>query len=298
MGLRQTSGSVVCPRCGRLVGVRDARCFNCGRSHPGLFGFAPLLGRWGNNASFANLVLWGCGTMFLISLVLRPEGLLDGGILSMLGPDSKVLFLLGSSGGIPIFGQGRFWTVLSAAWLHGGIIHIIFNLMNIRPLVGAVENIFGVGRTIIIYTLSSVIGFATTSTIYYLAATGPLSFLPSFLSGAPLTVGASASICGMLGALLAYGRRSGQVHLERWAWNTIAAVVVMGFLLPFIDNWAHIGGFVGGYFVTKMLRPLEDESPLHILGGLICLVAMLAAIVLSVVHGLPIYNQWIAEAAG
>jgi rhomboid protease GluP len=143
-----------------------------------------------------------------------------------------------------------------------------------------------------------VIGFATTSTIFYLTARGPLSFLPSFLSGAPLTVGASASICGMLGALLAYGRRSGQVHLERWAWNTIAAVVVMGFLLPFIDNWAHIGGFVGGYFVTRMLRPLEDESPLHILGGLICLVAMLAAIVLSVVHGLPIYNQWIAEAAG
>lgn len=298
MPLRQTQGSVVCPRCGRLVGVQEKRCFNCGRSYPGLFGFAPLLGIFGRNASFASLVYWGCGGMFLISLLLRPDEIFSRGILSILGPDTRVLILLGSSGAIPLFQFDRWWTVLSAAWLHGGLIHIYFNMSNIGPMVREVENIFGVGRTILIYTISSITGFLGTSIIYYLAATGPLSFLPGFLQGAPLTVGASASICGLLGALLAYSRRTGQLAMQRWAWNAIIATIAMGIFLPFIDNWAHIGGFAGGYVTAVALRPLEDEGPLHLLGGLVCLIAMLASIVLSVVHGLPIYNAMMAAPAG
>lgn len=295
MALRQIHGSVVCPRCGRLVGVLAPSCQNCGRSHPGLFGYAPLLGRFGQRASFSHVVYWGCGLLFLISLVLRPEEIFSRGILSILGPDSRVLYLLGSSGAVPIFQEGRIWTVLSAAWLHGGLIHIYFNLSNVGSLVGAVEDFFGVGRTILIYTLSSVVGFLTTSTIFYLVVTGPLDFLPRFLHGAPLTVGASASICGMVGALLAYGRLTGQRALQSWAWNSIAAMVAMGIFLPFIDNWAHIGGFAGGYVTAVALRPLQEESPLHLLGGLLCLIATLVSLIVSVWHGLPLYNLWMAQ---
>lgn len=296
MPLRQTTGSVVCPRCGRLVGVTEKRCFNCGRGYPGLFGFGPLLGRFGRNASFGDLMFWSCATMFLISVVLKPDGALSGqgGILSLLGPDNAVLFLFGSSGAVPVFGFGRWWTVLSAAFLHGGLLHIYFNLSGLRPLIAEVENLLGLGRTILVYTIASVAGFVTTSFMRILT----LSFfpgMPRFLAGAEFTVGASAAICGLVGAMLAYGQRSGQFHLQRFARNAMIASIIMGFLLPYIDNWAHIGGFVGGWAATRLMRPLEDESPLHLLGGLICLVLMVVSIVVSIVHGLPTYHQWLAQ---
>lgn len=274
----------------------EKRCFNCGRSHPGLFGFAPLLGKFGRSASFGELMFWGCGAIYLITVLLKPDGILSpkGGILSMFGPDSLVLFLFGSSGAVPIFGYGRWWTVLSAGFLHGGLIHIYFNLSGLRPLVAEVENVLGIGRTILIYTLATVSGFALTSFVRLLTL-NYFPAMPRFLAGADLSVGASAAICGLVGALLAYGQRTGQFHLQRYARNSMIAVLIMGFLLPYIDNWAHIGGFVGGWAATRLLRPLEDESPLHLLGGLICLVLMVASIVASILHGLPIYHQELAQ---
>lgn len=296
MPLRQTTGSVVCPRCGRLVGVRDKACFNCGRGYPGLFGFAPLLGKFGRSASFGELMFWSCAAIYLITVLLKPDGLLSnkGGFLSMLGPDSLVLFLFGDSGRVPIFEFGRWWTVLSAGFLHGGIIHIYFNLSGLRPLVAEVENVLGLGRTILIYTIATVSGFATTSIVRLYTANN-MPGIPRFLAGADISVGASAAICGLVGALLAYGQRSGQFQLQRYARNSMIAVLIMGFLLPYIDNWAHLGGFAGGWLATRLMRPLENESPMHLLGGLICLVLMAASLVASIVHGLPIYHQFLAQ---
>jgi rhomboid protease GluP len=295
MPLRQTSGSVVCPRCGRLAGVLDKACYNCGRGYPGLFGFSPLLGKFGRFASFGELMFWSCAAIYLITVLLKPDGILSGGggILSLFGPERLVLFLFGGSGAAPVFGYGRWWTVLSAGFLHGGILHIYFNLSGLRPLVAEVENVLGLGRTILIYTIATIGGFALTSAVRLIT----LNFFPGaprFLAGADLSVGASAAICGLVGAMLAYGQKTGQFHMQRYARNSMIAVLIMGFLLPYIDNWAHIGGFAGGWAATRLLRPLEDESPLHLLGGLICLVLMAVSIVASIVHGLPIYHQLMA----
>lgn len=298
MPLRQNTGSVVCPSCGRLVGVRDKACFNCGRGYPGLFGFAPLLGRFGRSASFGELMFWSCGAIFLITVLLKPDGIMgSGGFLSLLAPNTAVLRLFGASGLVPILQDGRWWTVLSAGFLHGGIIHIYFNLSGLRPLIAEVENVLGLGRTIIIYTVASVSGFALTSLVRLLTAI----YVPwidgtffRFLAGAGLSVGASAAICGLVGALMAYGQRTGQFHMQRYARNSMIAVLIMGVLLPFIDNWAHLGGFAGGYLATRLMRPLEKESPAHLLGGLICLVLMAASLVASIVHGLKLYPQWLA----
>lgn len=241
-------------------------------------------------------MFWSCGIIYLITVVLKPDNVLSpqNGILSMLGPDSLVLFLFGDSGMVPVYGYGRWWTVLSASFLHGGLIHIYFNLSNLRPLVGQVEELLGLGRTILIYTISSVAGFTLTSTVRLVTA----SFFPDaphFIAGADISVGASAAICGLVGALLAYGQRAGQVQLQSFARNAMIAVLIMGFILPYIDNWAHIGGFFGGWAATRLLRPLEDENSTHLLGGVICLVLMAASIIVSIVHGLPIYHQWLAQ---
>ncbi|MEM1181307.1 MAG: rhomboid family intramembrane serine protease, partial [Acidobacteriota bacterium] len=141
---RQTTGSVVCPNCGRLVGVLDEKCFNCGRAHPGLWGYAPAINRLSQNANFFDVVFYGCIAMYILSIALRPSALAEArGILSIGSPGGAEVFLLGSSGAAPIFGEGRWWTILSAAWLHGGILHIGFNLYWLRSLGSQVSTILG-----------------------------------------------------------------------------------------------------------------------------------------------------------
>ena len=75
---RQTTGSVVCSSCGSLVGVRDEKCYNCGRRNPGLWGFAPLLRSLGNDLGFVPLVIWGSGALYVISLLLSGNAMRHG----------------------------------------------------------------------------------------------------------------------------------------------------------------------------------------------------------------------------
>ncbi|MEM8932955.1 MAG: rhomboid family intramembrane serine protease [Acidobacteriota bacterium] len=282
---RKTTGSVVCPNCGRLVGVRDAKCYQCGRPYPGLFGFAPAVNAIARNLSFGQMVLFGCVALYIVGLAMNPkEALRSGSFLGMLSPGGAENFLLGMSGAGPIFGYGRWWTPLSAAWLHGGLIHIGFNMYWILQLAPATTQLLGTGRTIIIYTAGAVVGFLGTSVM-------DLMPMPSFLAGAQFTLGASASLCALMGGLYAYGRRSGQQAMQRWIGSFAIQILILGLLIPGIDNWGHIFGFIGGYVATERLRPLEDESPLHMLGGVVCLVLFAAAIAASVLHGLPIYRQ-------
>ncbi|HEY7515088.1 MAG TPA: rhomboid family intramembrane serine protease, partial [Vicinamibacteria bacterium] len=201
---RKRTGSVLCPSCGSLVGVNDASCLICGRKRPGMWGFAGVIRNLGRDMGFTSLVMWGCGALFLASLAMDPSAIGSGGVLSFLSPGLPSLFLLGASGAVPVFGYGRWWTVLSAAWLHGGLLHIFFNMMWVRNLGPVTAHLYGPARTVIIYTASGITGFAASSVAGYL-----LPFLPRFIRGAGFTVGASAPVFGLIGALLYYGRRTG-----------------------------------------------------------------------------------------
>ncbi len=276
---RPTSGSIVCPGCGRLVGVRDEKCLGCGRVKPGLWGFAPWLTRMGRDFGFAEVIIAGCSGLFIITLLLRDPESLGGGIFSLLSPGRKALFLFGSSGFEALFLYKRWWTVLSAAWLHGGVLHILMNMMWIRQLVPALTEFYGVGRLVIIYTVSSITGFALTSFMFFFFQSG-------ILHGAYMTVGASAPLFGLFGALVLYGQRTGSRMLSRQVWQWVIIFVVIGLLIPFVDNWAHLGGFAGGWLAARFLDPLKAESPQHLVGALVCLGATLLSIVGSVLHGL------------
>src|SRR5262245_14862537 len=203
---RQTTGSVVCASCGYLVGVNDERCYHCGRRNPGLWGFAPAVRRLGHDMGFVTFVTGLCVIMYVLTLLASGQEALSasgGSILGFLGPSSQANFIFGASGAIPVFLSHRWWTVLSAAWLHGGWLHIFFNLMAIRQLAPAVGELYGPGRMVIMYTVASIVGFtlSTLSGVY-------LAGVP-FIGGANLTVGASAPILGLLGGLVYYGRRTG-----------------------------------------------------------------------------------------
>lgn len=284
---RSTSGSVVCPSCGRLVGVNDEKCLGCGRARPGLWGFAPLINQMGRQLSFGDVVLWGCGLLYVVGLLYDPSSIMRGGLLGILSPSSEANWLLGASGTLPVLGFGRWWTVLSAGWLHGGVLHIVFNMMWIRQLIPAVESRFGSGRLVIIYTLSSVAGFALTTLMGLLPLPGPLQ-------GARfLTVGASAAICGLAGALWAYGRRTGDQNIVREIQKIVVYLLVFGLLISGIDNWAHIGGLAGGFMVATWLDPAKEaEEPRHLIIALVCIGLTVASILMSVLHGLAKVDVW------
>jgi membrane associated rhomboid family serine protease len=282
---RQKSGSVVCASCGSLVGVRDEQCLNCGRRNPGLWGFAPLVRTLGNDLGFVSFVIWTCGALYIISLLLSGGGLrMGGGIFGFLAPRLGVLFLLGASGGEPVFVLGRWWTILSANWLHGGILHILFNMMAMRNLGPVVADVYGAGRMVIIYTVAGAAGFLLSS-----VASIYVPPLP-FLSGAPFTLGASGAICGLLGSLMYYGRRSGSHLVRAEAVRNVIMLAFLGVFMPGIDNFAHAGGFFGGYLAGRLMDPLKPERLDHIVIALVCMAAAALSIVASVVTGMKFFS--------
>jgi rhomboid protease GluP len=161
------------------------------------------------------------------------------------------------------------------------VLHIAFNMMWVRQLAPPVSELYGAYRMVVIYTLSGVSGFILSS-----AAGWFLWFLPGFLKGADFTVGASAAIFGLLGALLYYGRRGGSRFIGQQARVWAVVMLVYGFVMPGIDNWAHLGGLGGGYLAGAWLDPMKPERTDHLLMAIACLLLSLAAIVVSVVGGL------------
>jgi rhomboid protease GluP len=200
-----------------------------------------------------------------------------GGLFSLGAPSRESLLRFGAAGGFPVFILHRWWTVLSAGWLHGSFLHIAFNLYWIRSLAPETAELYGAGRMVIIYTLSSIVGFFASS---------GAAFLP-FLSGAGLTVGASAPILGLLGAMIYYGRRVGSSVVGRQAWSYAIFMLVFGFVMPSTDNWAHLGGFAGGYLAGMLVDPREAETGNQIAVAVVCLVLTAASIVASLVMPVP-----------
>ena len=273
---RQREGSVICTSCGVLVGVNDPTCYNCGRRNPGLWGFAPAFRQLGADLGFVNIVTGGTITLYVLSLILSREGNQIG-----LSPGTTALRILGASGAFPVFGDGWWWTVLTASWLHGGPLHILFNVMWIRQLGPEIANLYGAGRMILIYTIAGVAGFTLSSLMFFLS-------IPFF--GAPVTVGASAAIFGFLGALVHYGRRTGSRHAGQAGLQYALILGIMGFVIRGVDNAAHLGGFAGGYLASLILDPLKPERIDHILAAVVCLLVTLVALVVTVVRAMAVLS--------
>jgi rhomboid protease GluP len=281
---RRTTGSVVCPACGSLVGVGDDRCYICGRVNPGLWGFAPLLRKLGADLGVVPLVVGASSTLYVLTLVASGSNIRMDGLFSMLSPSVPVLFLFGASGAVPVFGFGRWWTVLSAGWLHGGLLHILFNMLWVRQLGPASVDLIGPARTVIVYVTAGVSGFLFSSVGGYLFAGLPIPML----RGAGFTVGASASIFGLLGALVHYGRK-GSSLIRSQALSYAVPLFVFGLIMPGVDNYAHAGGFAGGYAMSAFLNPMTRERGDHVLVAVGCLAATFGAIVFSILRGLRLF---------
>jgi rhomboid protease GluP len=276
---RQTTGSVVCASCGTLVGVNDDVCYSCGRRNPGLWGYARALRDFGNDLGFIPLVISWCSVIYVATLALtvlvgRPIEMRS--IFSLIGPNGDVLLNCGASGAWPVFQYGRWWTVLSAGWLHAGLPHLFFNMMMFRQLAPPTADIYGAARMVIIYVVGGVVGFILST-----VAGAVMPPLPIIGAGA-YTVGASAPIFGLLGGLMYYSRRGGSSLVRSAVMGYVVSAAMFGILMPGIDNYAHGGGFLGGYLAGRWLDPLKREKLDHffVAAGLLLLSA--AALLWSV----------------
>ena len=241
--VRQTQGSMICPQCGKLIGVNEEKCPFCGAWRPGLFGYAPAIQRWfGRRLDLVALIVTSCVILYVAALVLQPEEIFQlHGFFSFLSPGSRALYQLGMTGGLA-WRQGWWWTLLTAIYLHGGLLHIFFNLMWIRNLGPAVTEVYGPARAFVVFSIAGAVGF----------------LLSNLASGAP-SIGASGSIFGLLAALIVYGRRRGSTTMTAQLWQWAVVMFLMGFALTGVNNWAHAGGFAGGWVAAEAMR-FDDEK--------------------------------------
>ncbi len=233
----QRPTSMVCPSCGNLISTEEKACPICGAKHPNLFGLGPYISRmFGQQIDILSLIPTACIALYVLSLVLDLGAALttQGGIFGMLSPGRRPLILLGMTG----YGGG-WWTSITAIYLHGSLLHIIFNFMWIRQLGPEVGNLYGPARFFIIFTVGGVVGF----------------ILSNLLSGAP-TIGASGAIFGLLAALIVYGRNhqgSVAAMMTRQLWQWAILMFIFGFMMSGVNNIAHLGGFIGGWIASQAL---------------------------------------------
>ncbi|HEX3177080.1 MAG TPA: rhomboid family intramembrane serine protease [Methylomirabilota bacterium] len=256
---RKTRGSILCPTCGRLTNADAAVCLVCGRRNPGMWGFAGPLGRLFRRRSFTDVATIACVVFYVASLILDPRAAMSPrGLFDAFSPGLEAMFNLGAAGTIP-WSLGRWWTLFTAIYLHGGLLHIIFNVLWIRQLGPAVEELYGRARMVVIFTVA-----------------GALGFLASNLLGHPFTIGASGSIFGLLGAIVAFGQKRGGTYgmmiLRQYGqWALI--LFIFGFFMSGVNNVAHAGGFVGGFLtgLAMSLAEHRDEGSLDYLLAAACI---------------------------
>lgn len=267
--------SILCPNCKKLISRDESICPYCHTTKPG---------SWIKNNQWTqavkspdkamNTIIYINVAMFIFSLLLDIGSIhLTPHLLSFLSPSSASLFHLGSTGTVPVFGYHRYWTLLSANYLHGGILHILFNMMALKNIIPFVLREFGSHRTIIIYTLTGIFGMLLSS-----------------FAGVRYTIGASASLCGIIGVIFFYGIHRGGIYgqaIAKQVGSWMFSLFLFGFIVPGINNWAHMGGIISGFILGYLLGYNEKhaETVFHkILAGII-VIATACSLFWSVISG-------------
>ena len=258
--------SILCPNCRKLISSSESKCPFCGTRRPG---------SWVKNNAWTRglrepnqmikVIIAVNVAMYILSILFNPRAAgFTPNPLTFLSPAGSSLELLGATGLVPIHDYHRYWTLISANYLHGGILHIFFNMVAFRQLASIVSREFGFNRMFAIYTLSGVFG-------YWI----------SYLFGVFWTIGASASVCGLVGAILYYGKSRGGIYgrtLYKQISMWVLFLFLFGFVVPGINNWGHGGGIIAGVGLGFLLGYQEKrrENLFHkLLAGSCALVTLL-----------------------
>lgn len=226
------------------------------------------------------LAIAACG---LLSMVLAPDE--DTIALALLG--AKLNFFID---------QGQYWRFVTPLFLHGGLLHLALNTYALYLMGRMLENVLGRAAYLCIFALS-----------------GTASIYASYLGNETLSVGASGAIFGLLGAGVVFGlthRKEIPPAFQRYygagllPW--VALNLILGFTLPNIDNYAHLGGLSAGVLLARLLDPSPKSPAKAWRRGLSLLLAGLSALLLLFALGriaaqalepepLPLPRVWHSE---
>ena len=218
-----TDKDKICPYCNEVVGPRYAERAQV----------AGVIGGFIPHARFnTTLILLINGGLFVATMLFCAKLGLGGG---WGGIDGRVLYAFGAKIGLQYM-DGQWWRLVTAGFLHGSVLHILMNSWVLFDLGAQVEDVYGASRMWVIYFVASVAGF------YASAWWNP-----------GISIGASAGVCGLIGAMIALGVRHRNPMgnairgmYVRWAVYTL----IFGVMISGIDNAAHIGGLAAGFAVA------------------------------------------------
>jgi membrane associated rhomboid family serine protease len=255
MSMRSSSpGARVCHRCGALNSRDFDRCIRCGAA---LSSGATWLDRVGAHldghsllATKALLAL----TCLVFALQLRAEGSLDGFLLG----SGRSAIRLGAY--YPGFADEP-WRLLSAVFVHFGVIHIGMNMLSLMNLARVAEPAVGSARFLIAYVAAGIVGFAVPILVSLFFGLLGVA-VPSFLASGPTgpTAGASGAVLGIMGVILGWLMRRRDPRWKSFAVQAIFYGVLFGFMLNrtgsiFVNNAAHIGGLLSGLAFGWLVAP-------------------------------------------
>ena len=147
--------------------------------------------------------------------------------------------------------------LVSSVFLHGGLFHLLCNMYSLYILGPQLESFFGKTKFIIIYIISGVIGNLLSM---------------AFLQDGVVSVGASGAIFGLLGSLLYFGYHY-RVYLSGVIKSQIIPLILLnlgiGFIATGINNFAHIGGLIGGILISMAVGVKYKSTKTDIIDGII-----------------------------
>ncbi|HSO08941.1 MAG TPA: rhomboid family intramembrane serine protease [Desulfoprunum sp.] len=268
--------SLLCPNCRTLVSRSAPVCPSCGMKNPGSIWKDNIFTRGASGEDgILRTILIANIAMFVLSVVidLRPAAL-SASPFNFLSPSSQSLLVLGSTGTIPLLQLHRWWSLIAASYLHGSLLHIVFNMIALHQLGPLIIREYGTNRMVAIYTLSGIGGY-----------------LISAIFGVRFTIGASAAICGLIGAALYYGKSRGGAYgnaiysqIGGWA----LGIFIFGFLVPGINNFGHAGGMLSGALAGYILgyRDRSQDKAGHKVLSMACIVGTVIVLIWSIINGL------------
>jgi rhomboid protease GluP len=238
----------LCPACGALVGMNATRCHECGTSTQ--FSLAALskgLAEFFGGHAPATVALLIVNVLMFGATMIGTIHAGQGSGLSLLWTADVITnYRLGSSHPFGVLVEHQWWRLITASFLHGGLLHIGLNMMVLLDIGPILEELYGSARYLFLYIVTGATGFALSVYTHH------------------NSVGASAALMGLLGAMIAVTtKRSGAAmqamrsRLISW----VVSVFAFGFLMSgLVDNWGHFGGLAGGFLLGKILA---DRPPMN-----------------------------------
>lgn len=151
--------------------------------------------------------------------------------------------------------SGEYYRLITSAFLHIGLIHLACNMYALHIIGSQIENFYGKTKYILIYLFSAICGGLLSMTCH-----------------STITAGASGAIFGLFGSLLYFGYHY-RVYLGTVMRSQVMPLIIfnlaLGFMLPGIDNAAHIGGLIGGTLMSACLGVKYKTSNFERTNGII-----------------------------